>query len=45
MLIEGKQLPAKVGPPPKGEEEVQQVLKPEPGRAPGIAPGERPAPA
>ncbi len=45
MLIEGKQLPAKVGPPPKGEEEVQQVLKPESGRAPGIAPGERPAPA
>jgi cell division protease FtsH len=42
-IIDGKELP-KVIPPPK-DDGVQQVLKPEPGRA-GIAkPGERPAPA
>jgi cell division protease FtsH len=42
-IIEGKELP-KLTPPPK-DDGVQQVLKPEPGRA-GIAkPGERPAPA
>ncbi len=41
MIIEGKQLPSKVPPAP---EEQQKVLKPEPGRAPGIA-GERPAQA
>ncbi|HLB89493.1 MAG TPA: ATP-dependent zinc metalloprotease FtsH [Terriglobales bacterium] len=44
MIIEGKELP-KLTPPPKSDEGVQQVLKPEPGR-PGIAKGgERPAPA
>jgi cell division protease FtsH len=44
MIIEGKQLPT-LTPPPKSDDGVQQVLKPEPGR-PGIAkPGERPAPA
>src|SRR5450631_755519 len=41
LLIEGKDLP-KIVPPPK-EDGVQQVLKPEPGRA-GVK-GERPAPA
>jgi len=41
LLIEGKDLP-KIIPPPK-DDGVQQVLKPEPGRA-GIK-GERPAPA
>ena len=44
MMIEGKDLP-KIVPPPKSDDGVQQVLKPEPGR-PGIAKGgERPAPA
>jgi cell division protease FtsH len=44
LIIEGKELP-KLTPPPKSDEGVQQVLKPEPGR-PGIAKGgERPAPA
>src|SRR3989454_457852 len=44
MIIEGQELP-KITPPPKSDEGVQQVLKPEPGR-PGIAKGgERPAPA
>ncbi len=45
MLIEGKELPARVNPnvqPPK--EDVQQVLKPAPGQ-PNVAPGERPAQA
>jgi len=39
LVIEGKELP-KVVPPPKGDDNsgVQQVLKPEPGRAPGIQP-------
>jgi cell division protease FtsH len=43
LIIEGKQLPARVI-PQKGDDGVQQVLKPEPGRAPGIAPG-KPSPA
>ncbi len=42
MIIEGKQLPSKI--PPSAPDDVQHVLKPEPGRAPGIA-GERPAQA
>ena len=37
LVIEGKELP-KMVPPPKGDDGVQQVLKPEPGR-PGIAKG------
>jgi cell division protease FtsH len=37
MLIEGKELP-KIQPPPRQDDGVQQVLKPEPGR-PGIAKG------
>ncbi len=37
MIIEGKELP-KMTPPPKADDGVQQVLKPEPGR-PGIAKG------
>jgi cell division protease FtsH len=37
MIIEGKELP-KMTPPPKSDDGVQQVLKPEPGR-PGIAKG------
>ena len=43
MIIEGKQLPARVV-PQKGDDGVQQVLRPEPGRAPGIVPG-KPSPA
>ena len=45
MLIEGKELPARVNPnaaPPK--DDVQQVLKPVPGQ-PNVQPGERPAQA
>ena len=44
LVFEGKELPVK---PRAGQPEassVQQVLKPEPGRAPGLA-GEKPAPA
>jgi cell division protease FtsH len=37
LLIEGKELP-KVIPPPRADDGVQQVLKPEPGR-PGLAKG------
>ncbi len=45
MIIEGKELPARVNPnapPPK--DDVQQVLKPAPGQQPSVAP-ERPAQA
>ena len=43
MIIEGQELP-KIVPPPKPDDGVQQVIKPDlqPGRAKG---GERPAPA
>jgi cell division protease FtsH len=46
LLIQGKQLPAKVL-PSSGDDQgnVQHVLKPEPGQRPGLAPGERPSPA
>jgi len=37
LIMDGKELP-KMTPPPKSEDGVQQVLKPEPGR-PGIAKG------
>jgi cell division protease FtsH len=43
LIIEGKQLPARVV-PTKGDDGVQQVLRPEPGRTPGIVPG-KPSPA
>jgi cell division protease FtsH len=44
-LIEGRKLPAKAAPPSAAkDDEVQKVLKPEPGR-PEITSGERPAPA
>ncbi len=42
LIIEGKPLPARI--PPKGDDGVQQVLRPEPGRTPGMAPG-KPSPA
>jgi cell division protease FtsH len=44
LIIEGKPLPARVVPQKGGDEGVQQVLKPEPGRTPSIAPG-KPSPA
>ena len=45
MLIEGKELPARVNPnAPPAKDEVQQVLKPAPGQQPSVAP-ERPAQA
>ena len=46
MLIEGKELPARINPnlPPPPKDEVQQVLKPAPGQQPNVAP-ERPAQA
>jgi len=45
MIIEGKQLPARTAPSDHDGGNVQQVLRPEPGRQPGLAPGERPSPA
>ena len=47
LLIQGKPLPARQIPTPSGDDhgQTQQVLKPEPGRQPGLAPGERPSPA
>ncbi|HEY6350520.1 MAG TPA: ATP-dependent zinc metalloprotease FtsH [Candidatus Angelobacter sp.] len=44
LIMEGKPLPARVVPQKPGEDGVQQVLKPEPGRTPSIAPG-KPSPA
>src|SRR6476469_5063273 len=43
LILEGKQLPARVS-APKGDDGVQQVLKPEPGRTPGMVPG-KPSPS
>jgi cell division protease FtsH len=46
LLIQGKPLPERVAPSsPDDHGNVQHVLKPEPGRQPGLAPGERPSPA
>jgi cell division protease FtsH len=44
LILEDKPLPARVQPPKTGEDGVQQVLKPEPGRTPSIVPG-KPSPA
>jgi cell division protease FtsH len=43
MIIEGKELPPIKMPAADGN--VQQVLKPEPSRTPGLAPGSHPSPA
>jgi cell division protease FtsH len=43
MIIEGKDLPPVKIPSTDGS--VQQVLKPEPARSPGLAPGSHPSPA
>jgi cell division protease FtsH len=45
LLIQGKPLPERVPPSSDDHGNVQHVLKPEPGRQPGLAPGERPSPA
>ena len=46
MIIEGKTLPTRVSPQSHDDQGgVQQVLKPEPSRQPGLSPGERPSPA
>jgi len=45
-IIAGKELPARTTPPPADDQgSVQQVLRPEPSRQPGLSPGERPSPA
>jgi cell division protease FtsH len=45
LILEGKPLPARVIPQKSsGDDGVQQVLKPEPGRSPSIVPG-KPSPA
>ncbi len=45
LILEGKELPARVLPDQPPDDGVQQVLKPEPGRNPSVQPGERPAQA
>ena len=44
LILEGKPLPVRPTPQKTGEDGVQQVLKPEPGRTPSIVPG-KPSPA
>jgi cell division protease FtsH len=44
LLVEGSEFPARPAPPGKPDDGVQQVIKPEPGRAPAKG-GERPATA
>src|SRR5690348_5478501 len=44
LILEGKPLPARPTSPKGDDGGVQQVLRPEPGRTPGIAPG-KPSPA
>jgi cell division protease FtsH len=44
MIIEGKELPP-IKMPSIGNDGTQQVLKPEPARSPGLAPGSHPSPA
>jgi cell division protease FtsH len=44
LILEGKELPARVPPAAPPDDGVQQVLKPEPGRTPTVQ-GERPAQA
>ena len=45
LIIQGKALPDRPAPPPADSGSVQQVLRPEPSRQPGLNPGERPSPA
>jgi cell division protease FtsH len=47
LIISGQPLPARVVPPPSASDSgnVQQVLRPEGSRQPGLKPGERPSPA
>jgi cell division protease FtsH len=44
LILEGKPLPARPTSPKGDDGGVQQVLRPDPGRTPGIAPG-KPSPA
>ena len=43
LLVDGKDLPPMKAKPTKPDDGVQQILRPEPGRQPGIAPGPAPA--
>jgi cell division protease FtsH len=45
MIIAGQPLPNRVQPPPADDSGVQQVLRPDTSRQPGLKPGERPSPA
>jgi cell division protease FtsH len=46
MLIAGQPLPNRIQPPPADDSgSVQQVLRPDTSRQPGLKPGERPSPA
>ena len=45
LIIAGKPLPDRTKPPSDSGNSVQQVLRPEPNRQPGLNPGERPSPA
>jgi cell division protease FtsH len=46
LIIAGQPLPNRILPPPTDDSgSVQQVLRPEPNRQPGLNPGERPSPA
>jgi cell division protease FtsH len=45
LILEGKDLPTRAAPPTPPDDGVQQVLKPEPGRASPVHPDERPAQA
>jgi cell division protease FtsH len=46
LIIAGQPLPTRTQPPPVGDSgNVQQVLRPDPSRQPGLKPGERPSPA
>jgi cell division protease FtsH len=45
IIIEGKELPPVKMPAGGGNDGTQQVLKPEPSRNPGLAPGSHPSPA
>jgi len=45
MILDGKTLPPLETGPPHGDAGTQEILRPEPARAPSLTPGERPQPA